>query len=227
MIFVVIKVERNGEGGRRLRSDAVANQERLLASAAVAIRREGAGVPMSTIASDAGVGVGTLYRHYPSREALLAALTDRSFRMVLGAARRAATDESAIECIRRFLDDTIQHGAELVLPMHGGPVPVDQANLNIRAEVHDMLDEILRRGRQDRTIRPDVRALDIVMFAAMIAQQLPTATHWKRMAHRQAAIFLDGLATLTTTSLHRRGDLGAPQDRSTQATGDELRPWPG
>jgi AcrR family transcriptional regulator len=82
-----------------------------------------------------GVGVGTLYRHYPSREALLAALTHRSFRMVLGAAQRAAAaDKSAIECIRRFLDETIQHGAELVLPAHGGPVPVDQATLVLRAE---------------------------------------------------------------------------------------------
>jgi AcrR family transcriptional regulator len=43
----------------------------VLAAAAAAIRREGAGVPIATIAADAGVGVGTLYRRYPSREALL------------------------------------------------------------------------------------------------------------------------------------------------------------
>ncbi len=43
-----------------------ANRDRVLAAAAAAIRREGAGVPLATIAADAGVGVGTLYRRYPS-----------------------------------------------------------------------------------------------------------------------------------------------------------------
>jgi AcrR family transcriptional regulator len=219
-MFVVLKIERTERRGRRPRSDGLANRERLLASAAIAIRREGAKVPMSTIAAAAGVGVGTLYRHYPSREALLTALTNRSFKMVLVAVQRAAnSDQTGIECIRLFLDSMIQHGAELVLPMHGGPVPVDQANLAIRAEVHGMLDEILRRGRHDGTIRPDVAALDIVMFGAMIAQPLPTATHWKRTAQRQIAIFLDGLAATTAAPLpNRRGDLGSPQDRSTEAT---------
>jgi AcrR family transcriptional regulator len=157
---------------------------------------------MSTIAADAGVGVGTLYRHYPSREALLAALTHRSFTMVLGFAQAAiVADKSAVECIRRFLDDTIRHGAEFVLPMLGGPRPVDQATLVLRAAVHDTLDEILRRGSHDGTIRPDLTALDIVTFSAMIAQPLPIAPHWKRTAQRQAALFLDGLATPTATPL--------------------------
>jgi AcrR family transcriptional regulator len=175
---------------------------------------------MSTIAAAAGVGVGTLYRHYPSREALLTALTNRSFKMVLVAVQRAAnSDQTGIECIRLFLDSMIQHGAELVLPMHGGPIPVDQANLIIRAQCHDTLDEILSRGRRDGTIRPDLTALDIVMFGAMIAQPLPTAPHWKRTAQRQAAIFLDGLAATTAAPLpNRRGDLGSQQDRSTEAT---------
>jgi AcrR family transcriptional regulator len=219
-MFVVLKIERTEGGGRRPRSDGLANRERLLASAAIAFRREGTGVPMSTIAAAAGVGVGTLYRHYPSREALLTALTNRSFKMVLVATQSAAnSDQTAIECIRHFLDSMIQHGAELVLPMHGGPVPVDRANLAIRAEVHSMLDEILRRGRHDGTIRTDVAALDIVMFGAMIAQPLPTATHWKRTAQRQIAIFLDGLAATTAAPLpNRRGNSGSPQDRSTRAT---------
>jgi AcrR family transcriptional regulator len=174
---------------------------------------------MSTIAAAAGVGVGTLYRHYPSREDLLSALTNRSFKMVLVAVQRAAnSDQTAIECIRRFLDSMIQHGAELVLPMHVGPVPVVQANVAIRAEVHGTIDEILRRGRHDGTIRPDLTALDIIMFGAMIAQPLATATHWKRTAQRQAAIFLDGLAATTATPLPiSTGDLGSPQVRSTEA----------
>ena len=67
------------QAGRALRSDAAANRERILAAATTAVRRDGERVPMATIAEAAGVGIGTLYRHYPTRPALLAALTLRSF----------------------------------------------------------------------------------------------------------------------------------------------------
>src|ERR1700679_3395891 len=114
--------ETTSSGRRELRRDAAANRDRVLAAAAAAIRREGTGVPIATIAADAGVGVGTLYRRYPSREDLLAALTLRSFRLVLGAAQSAATStDSGIDALRRFIEQTIEHGPELVLPMHGGP----------------------------------------------------------------------------------------------------------
>ncbi|MGA2929356.1 MAG: TetR family transcriptional regulator, partial [Solirubrobacteraceae bacterium] len=69
--------------GERLRSDAAANRERILAAATIAVRRDGEKVPMATIAEEAGVGIGTVYRHYPTRPALLAALTLRSFHLVL------------------------------------------------------------------------------------------------------------------------------------------------
>ncbi|MDQ6671536.1 MAG: TetR/AcrR family transcriptional regulator [Chloroflexota bacterium] len=196
----------SGAGGRLLRRDAAANRDRVLAAAAAAVRRQGAGVPLATIAADAGVGVGTLYRRYPSREALLAALTHRSFRLVLDAAHLAAeSDATAIESLRRFLDQTIEHGADLVLPLHGGPVLLDEATLALRTEVRDTLEQVLRRGRHDGTIRPDVTAADIIIFGALLAQPLPQVSDWKRTARRQAGIYLDGLAGAATASLPKRG----------------------
>jgi AcrR family transcriptional regulator len=180
---------------RELRRDAAANRDRVLAAAAVAVRREGAGVPLATIAADAGVGVGTLYRRYPSRDALLAALTHRSFQLVLEAAHRAAdSDDTAIECLRGFIQHTIEHGADLVLPLHGGPVPLDQDTIALRTEVHDNLEQVLHRGRQDGTIRHEVTALDVIVFGALLAQPLLHVPDWKMMASRQAAIYFDGLA---------------------------------
>jgi AcrR family transcriptional regulator len=186
--------------GRRLRRDAAANRDRVLAAAATAVRREGAGVPLATIAADAGVGVGTLYRRYPSRDALLAALTRRSFQLVLEAAREAAGSEgTGIDRLRRFIDQTIEHGADLVLPMHGGPVPLDKDSIALRSEVHETLEEILLRGRQDSTVRADVTALEIIVFGALLAQPLQRVPSWKRMARRQAAIYFDGLASQATS----------------------------
>jgi AcrR family transcriptional regulator len=176
------------------RRDAADNRDRVLAAAAVAVRREGIAVPMATIAADAGVGVGTVYRHYPSREALLGALTHRSFQLVLETARRAAAlDAAAIDRIRFFLEQTIEHGSALVLPMHGGPAPTDQATVAVREEAHRTLGSILERGQHDGTIRTEVTRADIVTFGALLAQGLPHVPDWKLAARRQADIYLAGI----------------------------------
>jgi AcrR family transcriptional regulator len=188
--------ETKGSGQRELRRDAAANRDRVLAAAAAAIRRQGTGVPIATIAADAGVGVGTLYRRYPTREDLLAALTLRSFRLVLNAAQSAATStDSGIDALRRFIEQTIEHGPELVLPMHGGPIPLNEDAVGLRSEVHATIEEVLRRGRHDGTIRADVTAFDIIVFGALLAQPLPHVPDWRSAARRLAKVYFDGLAS--------------------------------
>lgn len=202
---------KRGGRSRGVRRDAVANRERVLVAAAVLVRQDGAGVPLATIAAAAGVGVGTLYRHYPSREALLTALTHRSYDLVLDAAHRAADSaETAIESLRRFLDQTIAHRADLVLPLHGGPVLRDPRTVALRTAVRDALERILRRGRHDGTIRPDVTAGDLIIFGALLAQSLPHVPDWDDAARRQAGIYLDGLASIAAAPLPRHGT--APPD---------------
>lgn len=182
--------------GPRLRRDAEVNRERVLAAAAVAVRRDGDKVPLATIAADAGVGIGTLYRHYPTREALLAALTDRSLRLVLDLAVRVAeVDGPALGSVRRFLDGTIAHWDQLVLPLHGGPADLDDSMKALRAEIRRTLEKILARGRSDGSIRRDVTAVDIILMGAMLAQPLPHVPDWKKVARRQMAVYLDGLST--------------------------------
>jgi AcrR family transcriptional regulator len=196
----VKRTDANRSQPRELRRDATANRDRLLAAAAAAIRRDGAAVPLATVAHEAGVGVGTLYRRYPSREALLAALTQRSFQIVLDLAQNAVdSGGSAIERLRRFIDQTIEHGPELVLPLHGGPVSLDPDTVALRIKVHAILDEILSLGHQDGTIRPDVAPFEIIVFGALLAQPLPHVPNWKSMARRQAAIYFDGLGRAGTS----------------------------
>lgn len=134
-----------------------------------------------------------MYRHYPSRDALLSALTHRSFQLVLEAARRAAAlDGPPIERIRFFLERTIEHGSDLVLPMHGGPAPSDQPTVALRDEAHRTLGSILEQGRDDGPIRADVTRADIVSFGGLPAQGLPHVPEWKPTARRQADSYLTG-----------------------------------
>jgi AcrR family transcriptional regulator len=186
------------ERRRELRRDAADNRDRVLAAAAAAVRREGTAVPMAIVAANAGVGVGTVYRHFPSREALLGALTHRSFQLVLAAAAGAAeTDQPAVAAVRAFLDQTIEHGPDLVLPLHGGPLLMDQDTVAIQVEVHRRLGSLLRRGQQEGTIRHDVRTADVVIFGALLAQQLPHVPDWHRTARRLVDVYLAGLAPAT------------------------------
>ena len=178
----------------RQRRDALANAERLLAAAVTAMLRDGLHVPMAAIAEEGGVGVGTLYRHYPDRDALLAALTERSFTMVRALAEEAAgRDEVADAALRWFLDGTISHRSQLVLPLHGGPPALTAAAQQARDEVHTALERLLDRGKREHTIRPDVTPFDIVVFGAMLAQPLPNTDRWDSTARRLAGFFVAGL----------------------------------
>jgi AcrR family transcriptional regulator len=185
--------------GRPLRRDALANQERLLAAATAVFLREGHHVPMATIAAEAGVGVGTLYRRYASRDALLEALTLRSFRLLVALAEEAEGREGdALARLDRYWDRVIDERDHLVLPLHGGPpVTADDVRAE-RARLHACLRRLLDAGYRDGSIRDDVDTSDIVLFGAMLVAPLPGAADWDSVARRQKAIHLDGLRPTAT-----------------------------
>ena len=149
---------------------------------------------MAELAQRAGVGVGTLYRHFPTREALLGAVTQRSLGLVLQRARAAAAIEGpAIEALRWFLHETIHHRDQLALPLHGVPAVADPVTRRLRHEIRAALQEILTRGREDGSVLADVTPGDLIITGAQLAQPLAQVTDWDRVARRQAAIYLAGL----------------------------------
>ena len=193
-------------GSRALRRDAAANRDRVLTAATAAVKREGDKVPLATIAEDAGVGVGTLYRRFPTRADLLTAVADLSYRLVLEHARGAAdSEEPAITSLGVFLDQVISDRDDLVLPMHGGPVALDQDTVALRTGISDTLEKVLHRGRRDGTVREDVTGVDIIIIGALLSRPLPHAPDWERTARRQARVYLDGLAMTAATPLPGHG----------------------
>ena len=192
------------EPRRPLRRDALANQERVLAAAATAVLREGPQVPMATIAAEAGVGVGTLYRRYPNREALLDALTHRAFELLLQQAREAeAREETALACLSWWWDQAVDQRNQLVLPLGGGPPVTSPQTLAVQSQLHQSLQRLLERGQHDGSIRDDINTRDVVIFGAMLVAPLPGVEDWNRTARRQKEIYLDGLSPTAT----QRSDL--------------------
>ncbi len=209
----------NAERQRPLRSDAAANRDRLLAAAAAAVKRDGEKVPMAAVAAEAGVGVGTLYRHYPTREALLSALEIKSYELVLSAARRAAERPgAALPALQDFLDHAIRHRDELILPLHGGPVTMDPHTVALRDAISQALDRVLAQGQAEGTIAPGITSGDIIIMGALLAQPLTHAPNWDQTARRAARIYLAGLAPGRASDLPGAGLTRADLEAGFSAT---------
>jgi AcrR family transcriptional regulator len=181
-------------GPVKQRRDAAANRQRILNVATGAVLRDGEKVPMATIADEARVGVGTLYRHFPTREHLLAALVQRSFELVLENAQHAAAhDGTALECIREFMHRALRDRDRFVLPLHGGPLTFNDDIDALRAEVRVVLQSVLDRGVATRTVRDDITPTDIIIAGALFSRPLPSVQTWDDVAARQIELFLAGI----------------------------------
>ena len=184
-----------GRPRRRPRRDAELNRERVLAAAVSAMLREGRNVPLAVIAAEAGVGVGTLYRSYADREALLHALEYRAYGLLNQILDEIdSRDLPGLEAVREFLSRSLAIGDQLILPLHGAPPLISPQAVQARQEINRHLDRFIERGRADGSIRAAVNATDIIVFSALITQPLPHGPDWPLIAGRQLAIFVNGLA---------------------------------
>lgn len=184
-----------GRPRRRPRRDAEANRERVLGAAISAMLREGRNVPLATIAAEAGVGVGTLYRRYADREALLHDLEHRAYGLLNEILDDiAGRDLTGLDAIAEFLSRTLAIADHLVLPLHGAPPLMSPDAVEARLAINRRLDQFIQRGRADHSIRAAVNATDVIVFSALITQPLPHGPDWGQMGRRQLAIFVNGLA---------------------------------
>jgi AcrR family transcriptional regulator len=179
---------------RRTRKDALQNRDRVLDAATELVRRDGEKVPMAKIAERAGVGVGTVYRHFATREDLLGALVHRSFGLAVeNAGAAAAHPGSAPEGVRLFLLATLRDRERFVLPLHGGPVIFTPATRQRQADVRTALRTLLERGQAAGELRSDLTPEDLIVAASLLSRPLPGTGDWDALARRQIDLLIDGL----------------------------------
>jgi AcrR family transcriptional regulator len=180
--------------GRAERRDALFNREKILTVAAELMAQRGRNVPLAEIAETAGVGVGTFYRKWPDRTALLHALEHRAYQQLIaileGIEQSGQTGTNAIET---YLDACLKLGNQLVLPLRGAPPLVDQAALAARERINGALERFLADGRDQGSVRADVNATDIIACAAMITQPLPNSPAFSTIARRHVSLFVSGI----------------------------------
>jgi AcrR family transcriptional regulator len=210
---------RSASRARRPRRDAEANRERLLVAAASTMLRDGLNVPLATIAAEAGVGVGTLYRNYADRTELLHALEHRAYRLlnrILDDIETSADERgrSGLDCVAGYVTGAVEISDQLVLPLHGAPPLVDDDAVAARRSIFRRLDAFIARGVADGTIRSGVNASDVIVFATFVTQPLPHLPDWPAITARQTAIFLNGIATDGPSPLPHRQVVSADFERA-------------
>ncbi|MFL5830484.1 MAG: TetR/AcrR family transcriptional regulator [Solirubrobacteraceae bacterium] len=180
---------------RQPRRDALRNRERVLDAATELVRRDGEKVPIAQIAEHAGVGVGTVYRHFATREDLFGGLVYRSFGLAVDNARAAAAHPgSALEGVRAFFLATLRDRERFVLPLHGGPAIFTPATRERQAEVRTVLRGLIERGQAAGQLRADLSPEDLIVAASLLSRPLPGTGDWERLARRQIDLMTNGLA---------------------------------
>ena len=156
------------ETERPLRADARRNREQILQSARAAFAESGADAQIDDVARHAGVGVGTVYRHFPTKQALLTELVRQTFRLFTewarGALEAGGEPSALIEGLLRRIAETAagDAGVRYALASSAG-----QARTEAPAEQDELIAviaELIGRARRAGTIRPGIEATDIAML---------------------------------------------------------------
>jgi AcrR family transcriptional regulator len=157
------------ETERPLRADARRNRERILQSARAAFAESGADAQIDDVARHAGVGVGTVYRHFPTKQALLTELVRQTFRLFTERAREAreAGGEpfALIEGLLRRIAETAAGdvGVQYALTSSAAQAARSEAQAE-QDELIAVIAELIERARRAGTIRPGIVATDIAML---------------------------------------------------------------
>jgi AcrR family transcriptional regulator len=157
------------EAERQLRADARRNRERILQSARAAFAESGADAQIDDVARHAGVGVGTVYRHFPTKQALLTELVRQTFRLFTGWARAAleAGGEplALIEGLLRRIAETAAGDVGVQYALAGSAAQAARSEAQAEQDaLIAVIAELTGRARRAGTIRPGIEATDIAML---------------------------------------------------------------
>jgi AcrR family transcriptional regulator len=179
---------------RKPRADAQRNRERILEVAKQAFTRFGANASLDDIAKESGVGPGTLYRHFPTREELLQAVYRSELEKLAGAEQKFAQTMPPIEALRAWLllfVDGIE-AKQLIAPavntLVGDPKKVFEASY---AQVHEAIRALVKRAIKSGDIRNDLDPMDLLRALVGVAN-VASMPDWQQSAKRLVDILIAG-----------------------------------
>ncbi|TVT42410.1 TetR/AcrR family transcriptional regulator [Amycolatopsis rhizosphaerae] len=191
---------------RPRRADARANEDKLLAAAAQAFARDGAAATLKQIAKDAGVGIGTLYRRFPTREQLVDATYRYETSRLAGRTSALLGELPADRALRSWMSEVLdylatKHGmADTLKSLLRGD---EQLSSRTREQLTGAVEEFRLAGIAQGVIRQDVPSGDIL--AALAGVTLATgAVSQREQAERLLDLLMDGITSSETWRGRRR-----------------------
>jgi len=178
---------------RPLRADARRNRERVLEGAREVFAEHGRDAQMDDVAKRAGVGVGTVYRHFPTKEALVAALAVSLFERVLQAGRDALEQEDPWEA----LTSALWMGGETLSSDRAFTEIVGQTEMpfsvELQTEMYEVYSQLIERAIASGDLRPDIVMDDIPMFMCGIGMATVKPHCCPNAWRRHLSVVIDGL----------------------------------
>jgi AcrR family transcriptional regulator len=185
-----------------LRADARRNRELILAAADAAFAEEGLGVPVDEIARRAGVGAGTLYRHFPTKEALFEAVLishmEELTRYGEGLLGRAQPDQALFEFVGRLASEAASK-RNLIDALSGAGYDVKATSSESKAALEEVFHLLLSRAQSAGLVRSDVQPADL-MGLVMGACSLAPRERSDCSETRMMAVVCAGLRPAASTS---------------------------
>jgi AcrR family transcriptional regulator len=186
---------------RRPRADAQRNRERILEIAKKAFTRSGANVSLDEVSRQAGVGAGTLYRHFPTREALLEEVYRAEVEKLAAAERGFAKSKPPIEALRAWMLLFVDYIAtkQIIAPalntLVGENCKVFEASgIRIIGAINSLVERAIASG----DIRPDLDPLDLLR-ALIGVSNVASAPDWQQSARRLVEILILGSRPINQT----------------------------
>jgi AcrR family transcriptional regulator len=179
---------------RKLRSDAQRNRERILEAAKEAFTRSGAEASLDDIARQAGVGAGTLYRHFPTRDDLIEAVYRSEVEKLAAAERRFAETMPPLAALRAWMLLFVDHIAakQIIAPalesVVGGPSRLYEGS---RGLIHATIDRLVKRAIESGDLRSDLDAFDLLR-ALIGTSYVAAGPGWQQSARRLVDILITG-----------------------------------
>ena len=186
--------KRSQPAQRKPRMDALRNRGRILEVAKEAFTRHGASTSLDDIAKQAGVGAGTLYRHFPTRDALIEAVYRSEVEKLAAAAHEFAAAMSPIEALRAWLLLFVDYIAakHIIAPalnsVAGGPSRLYEGS---RSLVQGAIDELVKRAKKSGDVRRDIDASDLLR-AVIGVSYVGSGGDWQQSAKRLVEILIAG-----------------------------------
>ena len=161
---------------RPLRADAARNRAKVLEAARAAFTSEGPSVPLDEIARRAGVGAGTVHRHFPTKEALLEAVIVERLEDLLADARAALAAEDAGESFFAFFTSMIADAStkmDMAAALSHVGVDLRESTRVVAGELQTVLEALMKRAREAGALRADAGTEDLhlLVVGAVAAEQ--------------------------------------------------------